>query len=341
LSRWPIPLCRPKRSVDLLLRANLSPENAAAQAWRDWLRTRRLEDASGPEVRLLAPLARRIPRLDPSFPQQALLDGIAKSHWTMTHLMMTESALALDVLRNAGIDFMLFKGAALYAENLRTRRVMADVDILVLPEAIVPASCSLMEAGWRDKHPDLPEPFRERIEKTVGTGYCKGRFGNIDVQRQVFHFCRRDPDLDAELWRRARPGDFVGKKVMVPSHEDSIAIGIAHGMTSGDGDWALDAACRIGACPVEWTRVVDIAERRGLAPVMLAALSYLDELGCEVPSPVLQQLRRSQPTLGEYLKYLDEAFVKEIRGRLPDVVRRPLRDALRPVARLLLPRDFY
>jgi hypothetical protein len=333
-----LPLCRPGRSIDLLLRANLSPERDAAKAWQEWLRTRRLEHAIWPEIRLLAPLARRIPTIDPSFPERTRLEGLAKSHWTRTHLMMTESAPALDALKDAGIDFMLFKGAALYAENLHRRRIMADVDVLVAPTAVVSASRSLMDAGWADKNPEARKPFNERVEKFVATGYAKGTFGSVDVHRRVFHFCRRDAVLDAELWRRAQPAEFVGREVLVPTREDSLVIGIAHGVTGREGDWALDAAWRIESGPIEWGRVVEIAQRRGLVPFALAGLSYLEELGCEVPSDALQELRQSRPTLGEYLKYLDEAFVRALRARLPKPLRLGWRWILRRGGRLLLPR---
>ena len=122
MNRWLIPLltcrCIPNRSISLLLQANLAPDDRAVRAWRKWLRIRCLEDATWSEARLLAPLARRIASLDSSSPLRARLEGMAKEYWTQTQLTIRDSASAIDILTSAGIDCLLLKGAAYYAEGL-------------------------------------------------------------------------------------------------------------------------------------------------------------------------------------------------------------------------------
>jgi hypothetical protein len=56
MNRWIISHATASRSIDLLLRANLAPDDRAVRAWRDWLRMRSVDDATWPELRLLAPL---------------------------------------------------------------------------------------------------------------------------------------------------------------------------------------------------------------------------------------------------------------------------------------------
>jgi hypothetical protein len=63
----------PPSHIDLLLRANLAEESKAREAWQAWRHTRVLEDAEWREIRLLAPLARRIRVLEPGRPRRALL----------------------------------------------------------------------------------------------------------------------------------------------------------------------------------------------------------------------------------------------------------------------------
>ena len=59
LSRfWP-----PERQI-LLLIAALGPREEAAAAWRKWNQLCTLNEATSPEVRLLASVARRMPELD-------------------------------------------------------------------------------------------------------------------------------------------------------------------------------------------------------------------------------------------------------------------------------------
>jgi len=334
---WPISQCRPKRNLDLLVRANLSPDDEAVRAWQDWLRFRSLDDAKWLEVRLLAPLARRIATLDPRSPLRPRLEGLAKAHWTRTQLVIRDSAPALDVLKSAGIEFLLFKGAAYYAEGLApaTRRIMADLDILVRPEAVAAASDRICETGWSPKRGYSPEKLRRRVQtKLCGVGYRSGEFGEVDLHYQVFYFTRWDRELDASLWKNARSARLAGRPILVPSPEDSIVISIADGVRSGEGDWVLDLSYRINACQIEWDRVADIAERRGLVPFVLSGLTYLKNLGCDIPQSTLACLSRLRPSAGEYLKYWD------FRLRAMNVPHR-LRRKVHLLAHALLPRDRY
>jgi len=342
LNRWLIPLfisrCRPNRSVDLLLRANLAPDHEAARAWRGWLRLRSVEDATWPEVRLLAPLARRIVILDPCCPFRARLEGLAKAYWAQTQLILRDSASALGALANAGIDYLLLKGAAHYAEGLApaTRRIMADIDILVRSEVVAMASDRLCKEGWLPKHGGSPAMFRDE-KGLISRNYQKGEFGHIDLHQHVFHFSRRDCALDAGLWESARRARFANRSVLIPSVADSIVITIAHGVRNGDGDWALDLAYRIRTCQIAWDRVAYIADRRGLVPSVLAGLSYLRILGSDIPKSVLDCLCNLRPTIGEYLKYLDETMMRETRYSVPS----RLVNGAHRIANAFLPRDRY
>ena len=105
----------PPSHIDLLLRANLAEESTARAAWQAWRNTRVLEDAEWREIRLLAPLARRVRELEPGSELLPRLEGMAKSHWTQTQLTLAEIVPALDALNGADIPCLLFKGGADYA----------------------------------------------------------------------------------------------------------------------------------------------------------------------------------------------------------------------------------
>jgi hypothetical protein len=349
LNSWLIAQYRPRRSSDLLLRANLAPEDEAARAWRDWLRLRSIEEATWPEIRLLTPLARRIANLDSCSPHRPRLEGLAKAHWTRTQLTLRDSASALDALRSAGIDCLLFKGAAYYAEGIApaTRRVLGDVDILVPPEARATAIDCLFEAGWSVGGQSSTENF--------SCNFRKGEFGDIDLHRDAFHFSRRNQKLDAQLWENARPARLAGRSVLVTSPADSVVIGIAHGISSGDCDWAIDIAYRVSTSKIKWDRVAYIADGRGLVPYVLSGLNYLGALGVDIPASILDRLHDAHPMAGEYinywadtlaLKYWIDTFGKEsvshrLRKRVYNALLFRLRKRVDRVAKALLPRDRY
>lgn len=319
----------PPAHIDLLLRANLAEESKAREAWQTWRRTRVLEDAEWREMRLLAPLARRVRVLEPGCELLPRLDGMAKSHWTQTQLILKEIVPALDALDRAGIPCLLFKGGADYAEGLAPaiRRIMGDVDILVPREDVVRATDVLHGAGWVSSSGESLPYLRSLAPVRASTNYRRGRFGDIDLHRVAFHFSRRDAELDAGLWRRARPVLFAGKNVLVPSGEDSVLISLAHGVGGNSSDWAMDVGHRISVSGLDWDRMVDAATGRGLVPTALAGLTYLRSLDLPVPDSAIARLRALNVPLGEWLKYwsnirgsgLRRGLAKKVTNRIADL----------------------
>ena len=295
----------PPSHIDHLLRANLAEEGKAREAWQAWRRTRVLEDAEWREIRLLAPLARRVRKLEPGSELLPRLEGMAKSHWTQTQLTLAEIVPALDALNAAGIPCLLFKGGADYAEGLApaTRRIMGDVDVLVRPDDVVGATDVLCASGWESSSGESPQYLRVLASVRASTNFRRGRFGDIDLHRVAFHFSKRDAELDAALWSRAREVLFAGKKVLVPSGEDSILISLASGVGGNSGDWAIDVGHRISVSSLDWDRIVEMAVRRGLVPTALSGLTYLRSLGVTVPERAISRLSALDVPMAEWLKY--------------------------------------
>ena len=295
----------PPSHLDLLLRANLAEEGKAREAWQTWRRTHVLEDAEWHENRLLAPLARRVHELEPGSELLPRLEGMAKWHWTQTQFTLTEIVPALDALNGAGIPCLLFKGGADYAEGLApaTRRIMGDVDVLVHPDDVVRATEVLCESGWQSSSGESLPYLRLLAPVRASTNFRRGRFGDIDLHRVVFHFSKQDAELDAALWRRARILMFKGKKVLVPSGEDSIVISLASGVGGNSGDWAIDVSHRISVSSLDWDRIIETVARRGLVPAALSGLTYLRALGVAVPEQAIARLHAIHVPTAEWLKY--------------------------------------
>lgn len=295
----------PPLHIDLLLRANLAEEERAREAWQEWRRTHVLDAADWQESRLLAPLARRIHELEPDSELLPRLEGMAKWHWTQTQFTLTEIVPALDALNAAGIPCMLFKGGADYAEGLApaTRRIMGDVDVLVQPDDIVRATDVLCQSGWESSSGESLPYLRLLAPVRASTNFRRGRYGDIDLHRVVFHFSKRDAELDAALWSRARLLLFKGKKVLVPSGEDSIVISLASGVGGNSGDWAIDVSHRISVSSLDWDRIVETAARRGLVPTALSGLTYLRSLGLAIPERAITRLHALHVPTAEWLKY--------------------------------------
>ncbi|HEU0290284.1 MAG TPA: nucleotidyltransferase family protein [Burkholderiales bacterium] len=319
----------PPSHIDVLLRANLGQEGAARAAWQAWRRTRVLEDAEWREIRLLAPLARRVRVLEPDCALLPRLEGMAKLHWTQTQLTLAEIVPALDALNRANIPCLLFKGGADYAEGFApaTRRIMGDVDVLVRPGDVVRATDVLCASGWESSSGESPQYLRALVPVRASTNFRRGRFGDIDLHRVAYHFSKRDTELDAALWSRAREVLFAGKKVLVPSGEDSILISLASGVGGNSGDWAIDVGHRISVCSLDWDRIVDMTLRRGLVPAALSGLTYLRSLGLTVPEAAITRLSALHVPVAEWLKYwsnirghgLRRGVAKKVVNRVADL----------------------
>jgi hypothetical protein len=97
-----------------LLKACLS--SSAQEIQRYWLKWRsvvnidHLDDASN---RLLPLLYHQLKTAKVSGPEMARLRGIYRYHWVKNLLLMSELRTILAALRDASVDVMLLKGAAL------------------------------------------------------------------------------------------------------------------------------------------------------------------------------------------------------------------------------------
>lgn len=327
---------RPAPEIDLLLQACLAPPEVARAAWHRWLASRELDDASWPEMRLLAPLSARMRSLDPNSAYLPRIEGLAKSHWTQTQIMLGETLPAIKALRAAGIECMLIKGAAGYAEGFgpTVRRLMGDVDMLVRQEDGPRAVDALTAAGWEATNGDSALLLRQLAPVRASSNYRRGVYGEVDLHTYAFHFCRRDEDLESALWRDSRLISFGGTDVRVPSSADSIAISLAHGVSGRDGDWAIDIGQRINAGDVDWDRTIERLERRALVPLALAGLDYLRGLGIGVPQDVMRRLAETPVAPGVWLKHYASIRTntrsRGILQRVADLLSSPL-----------LPRSLY
>ncbi|HET6390220.1 nucleotidyltransferase family protein [Hyphomicrobium sp.] len=321
---------RPAPQIDLLLQACLAPPDAARAAWHRWLKNRELDDASWPEMRILAPLSGRLRTLDPDSTYRPRIEGLAKSHWTQTQFMLGETLPAIKALRKAGIECMLIKGAAGYAEGFgpTVRRLMGDVDILVRQEDGPRAAAVLTASGWESTNGDSALLLKQLAPLRASSNYRRGVYGEVDLHTQAFHFCRRDSELESALWRDARSISFGGTDVCVPSSADSMVISLAHGVAGADGDWAIDIGQRINAGGIDWDRTIELVERRALVPLALAGLSYLHELGLGVPQEVLRRLGQTPVAPGVWLKHYasirPNRRQRRLLQRLADVLSSPL-----------------
>lgn len=320
----------PAGPIDLLIQAALAEESRARQAWHSWTVVRRFEDITWQEMRLLGSVYPRLRRLDPLTPLAPRIEGILKNRWMLTQLKLRESCEAFDCLSGGSIPFIVFKGGAFQAEGFSTanRRVLGDIDVLVHPTDAPAALDALHREGWVSVNGESLEYLRRVAVIRLNGNFRKGRYGNVDLHVNPFHYSRDDASLDEDLWARARPVSLASRSILVPDPTNSMLIVLAHATESTNGDWTVDVASRIREQQIEWNRLVETADRRGIVPAVLAGLSYISaRIGVAVPGEVLSKLSDTKVPLSQRLKYwsnvtdrADRGLKEKVGNRLADVM---------------------
>lgn len=312
----------PTGRVALLVRAALCPPAEAARAWQDWKAARNFDDITWDEMRLLVPVAARLAELDPTSPLRPRIDGLAKQIWTRTQIGLRESCQAFEGFNEAGVPFIVFKGGAQYAEGLAVspRRVMGDIDVLIQKHDVAPALAALEASGWLAVGGESYAFLRQVLPARLRGNFRKGKHGEIDLHVSPFHFARSTPALEEALWTRARPASLALQPVLVPDPTDAMLLSLAHGAEGGGGDWAIDAATRMARQQIDWDRLVNTAEQRGLVPCSRDGIAYLTQgVGLAVPDHVPARLAQARVSAAERLKHWSNTRHPDDRSRVEDL----------------------
>ncbi len=279
---------RPDSHQELLLRAALGETSVALAAWREWQATADLESLDWGSRRLLPLVYDNIGV--PQDPQT----------WIENQLLFQDTAALIRLLRQAGIETLVFKGvplALLYYRDAALRP-MADVDLLVRPQDASRAIGIMAEAGWTS-----PYPSPERLVPFARTVDLRNANGTVcDLHWRAF---RQGLDReDDDLWERAISLDVAGTATLTLEAADHLLLVCAHGSewnAMPSFRWVADAAMLVRA-GVDWQHVVKRTQQRRLMLPMADTLHYLQRFTA-VPNDVVKTIGRMPATRLERQAY--------------------------------------
>jgi hypothetical protein len=288
--RWP------RRSDRQLLTAATASGPEAGEAWRQWLAGTDLDDIDGPAQSLIPQVMLNFQRNGIEVPEAGRLKGLLHRTWYENKLTTHAASQALTVLKAAGIEAMLLKGAALLAMRAggTAARTMGDVDILVRPGEARRAAALLLAEGWRTTW--LPV---EALDVVHAIELRSASEQSIDLHRSMLE---DNPcsTADEGAWARSREAVLNGVPARVPSVEDLLIGVCVHGtraMPRPTLRWVLDARDLIldAGDSLRWEVVVAVARERKATLAISEALGYLRaEFGVPVPAETLAALRSSR-----------------------------------------------
>ncbi len=287
---------RPTPEQLLLLHAALDEPEKALPAWERWQAAVGVENADDASRRLLPLIyTRGLHRiLDPADGEfdavREGLRGIYRRAWIHNQTIFARAAEAIGLLRGAGIETLVTKGASLAVLSYGDigARPMDDVDVLVPLDRARDAIEALGAAGWAASSDD-PLGWTQ-VHHSLGFAGPGG--GNLDRH----WFALWQPAPDDGLWRASVPIELSGIPTRAPCAADQILLVCTHGTPWSlfpSFRWIADAIAVIRAAgeDLDWNRVGAEAERRRLTVAIGAALAYLrEEFDAPVPASLLVSL---------------------------------------------------
>ena len=242
------------------------------------------------------------------------LHGLFRWTWVQNQRLVSHGRELIAALREAEIETLLLKGAALIMLDYQSAgmRPMADLDVLVHPERVEEAGGILMSRGWKSE-PGRPP---SRLAYLQADTFERPQSFAFELHwRTIMH---REPELD--LWARAVPVDFGGVETRALCATDRLLHVCVHGLTPAEPPairWVTDALAIMGRHQIEWPRLVDQARRREVTLVMGKALGYLsDAFQADIPAAVVAELERGPHSRLERSGYRAATGPWEVRGVL-------------------------
>jgi len=285
---------RPNRTQRWLVRAALLSGEQAVEAWKHWRTTADLGRLDIASRQLLPLLYKNL--LDHGVQDRMMgrLRGVYQATWAKNQQTFHAVAPLLRAFREAGIETMILKGAALILGQYGNPglRTMLDFDFLV-PAAKARKAVALLEArGWRPRKRCTEKSFLAHhawsFEAENGHG--------LDLHWRLLPEFGHGHD-DSVFWKAAVKTMVHDAPTLALGPTDQLFQTCVHGL--GRDSVALfrmiaDAQSVLTASSdaLDWDRLAAHARKHHLALRLRAALTLLKELlNSPVPEPVLRELR--------------------------------------------------
>jgi hypothetical protein len=286
---------RPTREQELLLRAAVLEGVPALEAWREWRARIDFDSLDRASARVVPQLYRNLVQHEVEDPLLGKLRGIYRHTWLRSQLGLRAVAGVLVAFREAGVDTLVVKGAALAALHYRDpgARPMSDIDVLVPWREATAAMRVLERCGWA---PAIDGPPTRHIPYRHAIGFREPRGGELDLHWNALIECC-GPGVDDAFWEAAVPLELAGVSTKALCPADQLLQVCVHGARWSRVPlirWVADAVIllRSAGDTMDWNRLVEEAARRQLVVMTERALTYLAaRFQVAVPVTVLTRLR--------------------------------------------------
>jgi len=324
--------CWPTWQQELLLRAALLQGKNSIEAWERWKSSVDIEHLDVGSHRLLPHLYRNLQTQDVKDSLMGRFKGMYRRTWYDNQLLFHHVSALLGSFRDAGIETIVLKGAALALLHYKDcgLRPMNDFDVMVRVEQTPAAIVLMKKLGWFPM-PRSPEGLTESYLSIVNShGFVHSAGRECDLHWHLFPECCQ-VDADDDFWEQSVPFQVhdVATRSLAPT--DQLLHVCVHGAEWNPIPplrWVADAMMIMKTSLIDWDRLIAQARKRRLILPLRDTLDYLhNRLAATVPPEILQSLHNipaSRLELAEY-KYKTENYEPKPLGYLPVLWFRYLR----------------
>jgi hypothetical protein len=273
---------RPDRSTDALVKAAcLGDVQRARVHWDYWCQHNRLDDVDWRDQRYLARLVARLPAMVPGCPINPRLLGLARAMWTRSRMAVGAAARLIDAMSAAGAPVLLLGSAAVEARAAMCRNHgaggAADLQILTTRAWFDRAQVLAQSLGFHRK-PSRMDAFGGHA--SIALGGAGPVF--LALWSQPVHLPHLGNRQLRDFWSRAEPTTFRGRRVLIASHEDMIALAARQSFERTKGGrpatvWPLDMVDLLsGTLPCSEAVIAAAGQICGLTS-LAGAIGYLSD----------------------------------------------------------------
>jgi len=286
--------CSPTALQELALQAALLEGSAARDAWAEWKSTADLDSLDFGTHRLLPLIYRNLRTQGLSDPVLQKFKSVYRYYLYNNEVILHRSAAVLKVLREAGIQTMVLKGAALVSLYYPQRglRPMQDCDIAVPRSQALAAMATLRRLGWTSLWELAPEEF---VSVRHSAPFANADGHMLDLHWGILYECW-NRNQDAAFWRRSIPVTICDQPTCTLEPTDQLLHIIWHGARWNGVPpirWIPDAMMVLrGSADIDWQRFLRLTEFHHLELFVHRSLEWLrTRLGAPVPQFVLDKLQ--------------------------------------------------
>jgi hypothetical protein len=312
---------RPSSDQELLLTAALQSGDLALQAWQKWSERLDLDQLDYGSRRLLPLLYHNLKAEGIDHPLMNQFKKMYIDTWAQNQIVFAKITPLLKSFREAGIETLLLKGAAMNLRYYRDYglRPMSDFDVLVPNQRAFEAIGLVRQMGWK---PQLKSPNRS-LAAYLSVNHAlhclnPAQF-DLDLHWHVLDECLGS-DADLDFWEGADPGELNGVQTLCLNSADHLFHTCIHGARWNQMPpirWVADAMT-ILKYPVEidWKRMIGQAEKSHLSLSLRTTLKYLiDRYNAPVPSDFMKNLTSLPVTEWEFKEY--QTWIRQPYANVP------------------------